>query len=493
MLSQLLRTRNDRGVTAVFVSIVILLLFGFAAVAIDATGIGYNERRQDQSAADTGALAAVQFAVPVDIGNGACSAFSGLTKSRCNGAAEAMKIANANLDDPLLADWNNTDGTRCATPPAGFTLAPNTDCVAFNSNNQRAWVRIPTIDHPTTLARVIGIQSISVSADAEAGSSLFGGGAVLPFLLPGSAAGSNYNCLKTAPNPNFGPCEDLPSTGNFGSMEFFLYGNEDLGYSAMCSGDTNGRFVANLARGVDHPLGLHPSGVGAGIEEDANCPDFNAEPNIAEGDLGQATGLEQGMLYGGSAYASSSYPGRIESSSGILVRNGGGSTDPAVIDNTPLWTFLTGGGPFSCSSVSDPTSMLTCIADAKTAGSVIFNDNLVDSIRYGWTPTVWESNFSMGSSDYHIKQFLPVYIDTTFYGCNSNECQIMHTPGVIDDGNGFCPNNPPNAQITCGTPGAKQDTLVGVTAYILSQAIVPDNAKTPVPGDDNQRSFNLTD
>lgn len=499
---------DERGVSIVFVAITIAVLFGFAAVAIDASGIGTNERRQSQSASDVGALAAVQFAQPVDMGNAACSTYSGLDLSRCNGATEAMAVANATLDDATLAFW--ADASRCGTPPAGFTESPITDCVAFSSSNQRAWVRIPTIAKPTTLARVVGIDTISITADAIAGTDVLGAGAVLPFLLPGNAAGGDYNCLKTGPNPNFGACEDLPGTGNFGSMDFFLYGNEEEDWSIKCSGDTNGRLTANIARGVDHPLGLHPTGVGSGIEESANCPDYNAEPNMAQGQSGVGSALEDGLLYGGTAYAASAYPGRIEKSQadgGFQVRNGGGSTPQAWIDDTPLWDYLIDddasttdalddGGPCDDDDVDAPAEMETCINWAKDTSkpggaTVIFTNDLRDATRYGWTPSVWEDDFLTPGSDYHIKFYLPVYIDTTLYKCTANGCDIMHTPGVADSGS--CPNNPPEPRITCGTPGNKNDGLEGVTAYILNQDIVPDNAKTPAPGDENQRTYNLTD
>lgn len=485
--------RDDRGASIILIAITIFVLFGFAAVAIDATGVGFNERRQSQSAADVGALAAVQFAVPDNLGN-ACAG-SGLTRSRCNGATEAIAVANATLSDPALALWG--DASRCSTPPAGFTaVSAVSECVAFNFNNQRAWVRIPTIDQPTTIARAIGISSISISADAIAGSSVLGAGPVLPFLLPGNAADADYNCLKAGPNPKFGVCDDLPSTGNFGSMDFFLYGNEDLNYTAKCNGDTNGRLVANIARGIDHPLGIHPNGMGSGKEERSNCPNFSAKPDMADGQPGVGSNLEQGMLYGGSAYASAPYPGRIqEDPGGFEVRNAGGPTPAALIDTTPLWTFLVGGPSGTpCEAVGTPAEMIACISWAKTDSSgphVIFNNNLVASTRFGWTPAVYEDDFLTPGQPYHIKGFQPVYIDTTFFGCNANGCDIMHTPGVVDIG--VCPNNPPDPQITCGTPGSKNKGLDAVTAYILSKSILPANAQSPAPGDPNQLSYNLTE
>lgn len=102
--------RDESGASIVMVALSLTLLLLFAAVAIDAAGLGYNERRQDQSAADVAALAAVQYTSTAFATDSACTGFTGLARSRCNGAAEAMKVANATLDDPSLADWS--DATR---------------------------------------------------------------------------------------------------------------------------------------------------------------------------------------------------------------------------------------------------------------------------------------------------------------------------------------------------------------------------------------------
>ncbi len=475
------------------VALSLTLLLLFVAVAIDAAGLGFNERRQDQSAADVAALAAVQFASTSFATDPACTSYSGLTRSRCNGAAEAMAVANATLDDPSLADW--TDATQCPGRPTGFTMSPITPCVAFNANNQRAWVRIPLIEKPAYIAPAVGFDSVSTSASAMAGTSIDFPGSVLPFLVPGNASGADYNCLKAGANPNFGPCEDLPTSGNFGAMDFYLYGNEDLRYTERCTGDTNGRFHANVARGIDHPLGIHPTGNGSGRIDRDHCPNFGALPNMVYAETGNQT-IEQGFLYGGSDYSAVAYPGRIQQNSGgYLVRGPQGNTLAARIDSTPIWSYLRGslgGTPCDKATVDTPPEMLACLAWARAGSHVIFNDDLVNARRFGWTPAVWETNFGQGSSvPYHIKGYQPVYLDTTFYGCNASQCSIMHTPGVADMGT--CPSNPADAQITCGTPGSGNKELVAISAYSLDTSIVPNNAKAPSPGSENQRTFNLID
>lgn len=498
-VSQIRSCLDDRGATAVLTALILLVLIGFSAIAVDATGAGFNQRRQNQSAADVGALTAVQFAVTQNLGNGCTGTPEAI--ARCNGAHEAIEVADATLDDSSLANWS--DASRCGTPPGGFTATSVSPCVAFNSNSQRAWVRIPTIDNPTTFARVIGFDSVSTTADAIAGTSYEPPDPILPFLLPGSAAGQNYECLKSGSNPNFGRCEDNPSIGNFGSADFFLYGDADRGWTTKCSGDTNGRLVANIARGIDHPLTTHDTGSGSGVLEEPNCPVYNAGPNMVHSQTGIGANLEQGLLYGGTAYSSSPYPGAIQDPSGYLVRNAGGSTPQARVNNNPIWNYLvddgnsgTDGAPCDDETIlgapdaSKPALMENCIAWAKTNSTVIFTSDLTGSGRFGWVPEMWQNSFS--GNPYYLKTFRPVYLDTTWYGCSANQCTIMHTPGIGDTGP-TCPVAPLETRITCGTPGATPNNVQAITSWILDASIVPDNAKTPSPGSLNQRSFNLTE
>lgn len=463
---------RESGATALLVAMSMLVLMGFAALAID-IGLAMNERRQDQSAADVGSLAALQFAQP----NLGCSGSACLSQAEANGANEAIDVASASLDDPTLADWS--DGALCGAPPSGegFNVTSVSPCVAFTNGFDRAWVKIPTIASPNSFGKLFGSDSTNVSAYAIADQDFENPGPVLPFLLPGNAGSTDYNCLKTGPNPSWGVCEDLPTVGNFGSMDFFLYGNIDRNSTQKCTGDTNGRLISNIARGVDHPLGLHPTGSGAGIQEPDNCPNLGAEPDMAQGQAGVGSALEDGLVYGGSSYSldGSLYDGLLEDGSGFLVRNGGGGKPLVRVDDTPLWDFLASGipGP-DCAGVNTPAEMLTCVAWAKANSVVIFDDSIITAQRFGFTPKVAEPDFLSPGAFYHIVGYQPVYADTTYYGCSAgpNQCDIIHTPGVAN-----ADPCPPDAQwVTCGTAGPHTAALNAVTAYVLSADILPDVA-----------------
>jgi hypothetical protein len=481
------RPRSEQGASLILTSLALILLMGMAALAID-VGIAFNERRQDQSAADVGSLAAAQFARPIP--TVACAAYSGIELARCNGAIEAMAVANATLDSPSLADW--ATASECLGLPATYTVSPITNCVAFNPNLQRAWVKIPDIEVGTVFARVMGFSQVVTNADAIAITSDGSAGSLLPFLTPGISATGDYDCLKTQGNLlEWGVCQDLPSTGNFGSADYFVYGNALIESVTQCSGGTNSRLVYNIANGVDHPLGIHPTGSGTGIHETTSCPIFSAEPNMVSEQTGVGSNLDIGLTQGGTLHSLVPYDGRIEDSSGFLVRNALGSGPATRIDDIPLWNYLVGGLSGACSGVDTPPEMRACINQAKAANTVIFSNSIIDSPRFGFTALMWESDFLTPGSDYHIQTYLPVFLDTTYYGCSSNICDIIHTPGVAENPD-VCPPAPLD-QITCGTPGAGNNVLQGITSYILDRDILPAVAQTPYPGSANQRSFNLAE
>lgn len=471
---------REKGATAMIVALCLILLMGMAAIAVD-FGAATNERRQDQSAADVGSLAAAQFA-KLTTGVGACAGFTGEELARCNGAQVAMAVVNATLDSPGAAAWNLP--AECVGMPMGYTASPITQCVAFNQNLQRAWVRVPDIEVPTAFGRVLGVATINTSADAIAITSLARPNNLLPFLTPAISGGGNYECLKTSGNPDWGVCQDTPSTGNFGSADYFIYGNELDGSTERCSGDTNGRLVYNIARGVDHPLSTHPSGTGSGIHETSSCPIFSAEPNMLTGQPGVGSNLDVGLTQGGTANSVAPYDGRIEDAGGVTVRNAGGGNPATVLDDTPLWDFL---APGECPGVDTPSEMEACINSAKASNRIIFTEAIGEAKRFGFTALMWESNFLTPGSDYHVESFLPVYLDTTYYQCNNSGCTVLHTPGVANSG--ACPGTP--QQISCGLPGGHMINLHAVTSYVLAPEILPESVRTPYPGSLNQRQFSL--
>jgi Flp pilus assembly protein TadG len=122
---QRLRPQGDDGAVAVFVGILLVVLFGMGALAID-VGAMYAERRQLQNGADAAALAvAVQCAK--DVVTGTCA------------SADVFAIAD------VYADGNANDGEA------------NVDSVTPNLNTEEVAVSVSTLnDGSTALPPVFG-------------------------------------------------------------------------------------------------------------------------------------------------------------------------------------------------------------------------------------------------------------------------------------------------------------------------------------------------
>ena len=133
--------RSESGATALLIAISMVVLMGFAAVAVD-SGILFSDRRQQQSAADGGALAAVQFA-KTTLPTTNCGALSGIFYAACRGAEEAINVVEGTLPGryALVGDW---DTCVDATKPIEFDQTSTlSDCISFTSNLQKARVVLP--------------------------------------------------------------------------------------------------------------------------------------------------------------------------------------------------------------------------------------------------------------------------------------------------------------------------------------------------------------
>ena len=157
-------TENERGATIIMVAMSLVLLMGMAAVAVD-SGIVFNDRRQQQSAADVGALAAIQFAKTIlPSGNALCNAEAGIDYAACRGAEEALDV----IDGTLPGRYSAADWLACTadpTPPAEFTqVSFISPCINCTNNLQKVRVVLPGTEVDTAFAGVIGFNSVRVNA-----------------------------------------------------------------------------------------------------------------------------------------------------------------------------------------------------------------------------------------------------------------------------------------------------------------------------------------
>ena len=333
------RIRSDeRGSSLILVAISLVALLGFAAVAVDGAG-AWALKRQDQSAADTGVLA------------GALQT-SGVDKATAIQAAtdEIIRITYVNVDPDMdIAAWK-AEWAGCVDPakPVDFTEPGVSsdvglgaiDCISFTDNLQDVRVITPVIPWDTTFGKVIGFDQIDTRAEAEVHIEYDIPGGVLPFGMPGGAAGGEV-CLKTGANPkDVAPC-DGPDEGNFGFLDFTQFGNTDFGTTKNCTGGGTSRLERNIAQGIDHGLGTWDTDPASApvsptnLELDA-CNDgaFLAYPYQVATQTGNvAQVLDDGLADG---------------TDGLDGKLAGGNNKVNVrgnwLDNTTLRSFLTGAG-----------------------------------------------------------------------------------------------------------------------------------------------------
>lgn len=160
-------SRSERGATAVVVAISMLVIMGFAALVID-LGAGFNERAQDQSAADASVMA------------GAIEVLGNAEAMR----DKALEYARSNLDTTYTdAEWAST-WESCSDPEKaslglGLTPVPGPaadgnwtgvsqlDCISTGSGGFLR-VRIPDQIVATTFGKTMGADQLEASAAAVA-------------------------------------------------------------------------------------------------------------------------------------------------------------------------------------------------------------------------------------------------------------------------------------------------------------------------------------
>ncbi len=146
---------GERGAIAVVVAMSTLFIFGLAAMVVDLSA-ARDLRRLAQNASDASALAGAQALY----NTGSAPLFA-------DAIAAAKDYAAKNYDVPADAWSGCADSGKLAyTFPAG-----GTNCISFDSSSNPTRVRVvvPVKDVRTPFATVLGVDDISISALAEAG------------------------------------------------------------------------------------------------------------------------------------------------------------------------------------------------------------------------------------------------------------------------------------------------------------------------------------
>lgn len=463
----------EQGSILPIVALLFIVLLGFAAFTVD-LGAAWAERRQDQTAADAAAMAA------------GLAYLSEAAPSSADTINTVMDYAARNLPDPPTeAEWqscvDNDKPDEFYIPlddggdPNDASAPANTyDCISMrqvSGSPTLIRVRIPNRDVPTAFARVIGIDSIAITAAAIAELQYQDLADVLPFSLP--AVPNPEECLGVPPNGHndgdVAPCSDGSDSGNFGLIDSPWFGDEE---GETCfDGDYELRTERNIAVGLDHVVQIWPhddlpttdddlKGYPEGLD---NCDSAltSDPPYILLTQTGTESGnreaFSDGMIGDGPYYLDdpTADPPNVPEL-GRLRQDGGLNVDlsdrllfddpnrEGYLDNVGLWEYLVPGGygddcvfPDDMVGRARTEQMLKC-ADGTDDGDDIpvFDLDLTESPRFAIVPVLsYTAGLISGSSGYGILELRPVYIQATWYACtNYGTICLFHPDDFVNEG-----------------------------------------------------------
>jgi len=416
--------RNESGATAVLVAASMVLLMGMAALVVD-YGLGLSERRLDQNVADSavmgGAIVTIQ------------------TADMANGVAEVKRLVDANLDRAITnAEWQACVDADQLT----FLPEAGNDCISWDTNTGSVTfrVRVPKQDTETTFGKILGVNTLSTDAFAEATLENLPGGKLLPFSLFAGTGTGTEQCLKDTSGPPTvlpPPCDDA-SLGQFGGFDPYVYSSTASDYCKT----SLGTFIYSLAVGIDHPMSSFDPDYAAGggvsatnavAEEGDGCP--GGPPKPVPNTVGPLTGNKVGgigeaLLVGGTRN-DTTFVGRLRANGSGATVDVNGPGGPVPINNQPIWSFFSGGfcsGPLAGATTPDQkkNASLTCL-QGWTSGT-IFNAGFINSQRLAFVPMYDENDPSVASTNYHINRFVPVYLESTYV--QSGGTFPLHSPGA---------------------------------------------------------------
>jgi hypothetical protein len=508
------RIEDERGAVLPIVGLLIVVLIVFAAFTVD-LGAAWSQQTRNQSAADAGVLAG---AVGVLDGEGSNPLI----------IANVMDFVDSNLDpDVLASEWSactdpEVDNGNFA-PLDGSVTACISLSVGTESRSRILRVNLPERNVETSFAKVIGVDTLATSGFAEAEVFQAEGGGVLPFVVPSD--NSLEYCIGDVPGGLANdPC-DGPQRGKFGDVDSPFEGTVDPGTDA-CPGDPNlnTRLAWNAAIGLDHIVieaGGNDAAAGWSPAAGADiCDAFLPDPDgwfpyalkLGNGNP-QPSALTAGFAGDGPFGTTAALPGRLRQGGGITgderpVPSGNGTV---ALDNVGLWEYLTrtgtpgnpddannkcdGNHPDYHPALPDLYDPTTTMSQCLQSGDPDFNyggadsDAILSSPRFALIPRLWLNQAQLdgaGPGTFHnIKEFVPAYVQTTFWNCSAVDCMAFErfddaTPGdPSDDPRFFSPGMGDVEGCVIQGNGCKNNVhlaLVGVTAFVLDRGDVPPQA-----------------
>ena len=238
----------ESGAALIFIALSIVAVMALASVAVDAAA-AWSQRRANQGAVDTAAIAGAQFTVDVDD-----------AVARQDAQEEVIRITYVSIaPDMTEAAWEKA-WLDCTDPdrPAEYTDHHTSDCVSFTEDMTQMRVRLPDVNVPTSFARVVGADSIATTAAAEV---QIGAGASDPDPPAIFAAGDNCGVSHSR--------EQIDISGSNNTIYGGIHSNDNIDVSGsdndFGSGDpgdhpftyANSMTEGGSGNGYDHPYPEH--------------------------------------------------------------------------------------------------------------------------------------------------------------------------------------------------------------------------------------------
>jgi len=516
--------RSERGATLVLVALAMTALMTIAAFAVD-IGAAFSERREDQNAADAGALAGaveLSFLTPTA---------QGITNS-------VMKHVEDTIGSISDSEWVNDCPTE--EPPTGYlpvsntalglgSATPATRCISVAGDELR--VRVPIQRVRTTLAGIIGVDELKVTAVAQASLEFPGSTKPPPFVVPPNIEAGQQVCLRSSgtstlwdnvPNLPYDyngdgdatndpdPCHNSVAnqgTGRFGTIRPSSYelnpcdsGNNVIAYGIAAGMDhTPSRFPEdNPYVPATHapPNPMHPlERQDAAACNAAAAPVF---PNTFPTDTGFANGLLTCGLVGKSTGSGCTATGPVYASVQATARLKSGSFVPATgytfggqrIDAKPLWEFLivNTAAPAECqpSAYSTGTfaekaaTLFTCLQNRPGSGwqpadGQIFSDDITQSGRFTFLPRIAEDSVDSASAPncrvgggtcVHFNAFVPAFFTRLYAEVSGGAgSQGACDDDMFDNGGRVAIQEVGDGATTCGGTNEDVERVSGIVFH----------------------------
>lgn len=504
----------ERGATAVLVALSLILLLGVAAVALDLSA-GFNERSQDQNAADNAVMAgALDLADRLQGGVASASvlayALPNITADFIGQTDTAwIEMWRSCTDDgnpnwvplPEPAAWS---GIGTASNPTGSSAT--LDCISRTTSLLR--VRVPDQLVDTTFGQVLGFDSIATNAVAIAKlENQLPAPPLVPYGIPGSASAGEQCFGSASSGTAYPPCFG-PSAGTFGTLLSELFG--DFYGDPDCGNPTSTNSIRiTTAVGIDHELEEwsgagtvpvptpHPGDNVVLARDNTNrdaCvldPDGNAAPldglpiNTVTVDSGfPSNEMEAGLVSDETFFGVKSrlqrYYDTDQTRDVVKVRTGNETV--WTLDNTGPWEFLVANGTAIGECNPDYYEGLdteqkvkafdVCLQEYEDLNGTpepIFTDDLDSSPRFVWVPQYAYELPTTGLSYQPIRGFKMAFIGGVYFNCNGNGCAVVFYPDA-DETAELCDFNPNSGN--CASLSLDQ-----FSAFLLPDDAVPEAVK----------------